>query len=119
MTRSRSDSQPRLLAFVAASSARHSIGPNRDRRTSGLTIFSLSTLLCALCVCALALAFPSAAAEERASASTVLELRLDGEVEPILATYINEGIADAAHRNAALVLITMDTPGGLTDSMKD
>ncbi len=119
MTRSRSDSRPCLLAFVAASSARHPIGPNRDRRTSGLTIFSLSTLLCALCVSALALAFPSAAAEERASAATVLELRLDGEVEPILATYINEGIADAAHRNAALVLITMDTPGGLTDSMKD
>ena len=49
----------------------------------------------------------------------VLELKLDGEVEPILATYIDEGIADAQSRNAALILITMDTPGGLTDSMKD
>src|SRR5208282_2908376 len=39
--------------------------------------------------------------------------------EPVLATYIDEGIADAANRHAALVLITMDTPGGLGDSMKD
>ena len=49
----------------------------------------------------------------------VLELKLDGVVEPILATYIDEGLADAAKRNAALVLITMDTPGGLSDSMTD
>jgi len=46
-------------------------------------------------------------------------LTLDGEVEPILATYIDEGLADAAKRHAALVLINMDTPGGLSDSMKD
>ena len=49
----------------------------------------------------------------------ILELKLDGDVEPILATYIDEGLADAANRHAALVLITMDTPGGLSDSMKD
>ena len=52
-------------------------------------------------------------------APLVLELKLDGEVEPILATYIDEGLADAAQRHAALVLITMDTPGGLSDSMTD
>jgi membrane-bound serine protease (ClpP class) len=49
----------------------------------------------------------------------VLELKLNGEVEPVLATYIDEGLADAAQRRAALVLITMDTPGGLSDSMTD
>jgi len=53
------------------------------------------------------------------SAPLVLELKLDREVEPILATYIDEGLADAARRQAALVLITMDTPGGLSDSMTD
>jgi membrane-bound serine protease (ClpP class) len=46
-------------------------------------------------------------------------MKIDGEVEPILATYIDEGITDAANRHASLVLITMDTPGGLSDSMKD
>ena len=74
--------------------------------------------LCALCASALILVFPSAAAEEHRP-STVLELKLDGEVEPVLAAYIDEGIADAERRHAALVLITMDTPGGLSDSMKD
>src|SRR5436305_6046813 len=59
-------------------------------------------------------------AEDRASTvSSVLDLNLDGEVNPILATYIDEGLADAAKRHAAMVVITMDTPGGLSDSMKD
>jgi len=62
---------------------------------------------------------PAVAADEHTSGPVVLELSLDGEVEPILATYIDEGLADAAGRHAALVLITMDTPGGLSDSMKD
>jgi membrane-bound serine protease (ClpP class) len=61
----------------------------------------------------------SATADERSAGSLVLELSLDREVEPVLATYIDEGLAEAAKRNAALVLITMDTPGGLSDSMKD
>ena len=62
---------------------------------------------------------PSVRADERSAGPFVLELSLDGEVEPILATYIDEGLADAARRHAALTLITMDTPGGLSDSMKD
>ena len=49
----------------------------------------------------------------------IVELKLDREVEPVLATYIDEGLGDAARRQAALVLITMDTPGGLSDSMTD
>ena len=72
-----------------------------------------------LCASASILLTPSTSADERPAASFVLELKLDGEVEPILATYIDEGLEDAAKRHAALVLITMDTPGGLSDSMKD
>src|ERR1700752_4937455 len=49
----------------------------------------------------------------------VMDLTLDGEVEPVLATYIDEGLAEAAQKKATLALITMDTPGGLSDSMKD
>ncbi len=61
----------------------------------------------------------AASAVEEHKSAEVLELKLDGEVEPILATYMDEGLAEAAQRHAALVLITMDTPGGLSDSMKD
>jgi membrane-bound serine protease (ClpP class) len=56
---------------------------------------------------------------EKSAAPVVLELKLDGVVAPILANYIDEGLADAANRHASLVLITMDTPGGLSDSMTD
>ena len=62
---------------------------------------------------------PPAVADEHASGPLVLELHLDGEVEPIMATYVDEGLADAANRHASLVLITMDTPGGLSDSMTE
>src|SRR6266571_7871214 len=74
--------------------------------------------LCALTAAGILL-LPSVAADEHSTGPFVLELSLDGEVEPILATYVDEGIADAERRHAALVLITMDTPGGLSDSMKD
>jgi len=74
--------------------------------------------LCALLASGFILVFPSSAVEEHRP-SSVLELKLEGEVEPILATYIDEGIADAERRHAALILITMDTPGGLSDSMKN
>ena len=48
----------------------------------------------------------------------VLELRIDDEVEPVMAEYIVGGIDEAARRHASLVLITMDTPGGLSTSME-
>jgi membrane-bound serine protease (ClpP class) len=85
----------------------------RDFRASVLTI------LCGVCVATAFLVLPSATANEHSTSPVVLQLSLDREVEPVLATYIDEGIADAANRHAALVLITMDTPGGLGESMKD
>src|SRR5580765_4470556 len=57
--------------------------------------------------------------QQTTSKPLVMDLNLDGEVQPILATYIAEGLAEAAKRNASLVVVTMDTPGGLSDSMKD
>ena len=92
---------------------RHSFCLDRSR------FAAYSFFLCVLCAGAIFLLMPSVAADERSPGPLVLELSLDGEVEPILATYIDEGLADAAKRHAALVLITMDTPGGLSDSMKD
>ncbi len=83
----------------------------------------LAMLFLVLCCAALAalgfISLVSTASAETQAGPLVLELKLDGAVEPILATYIDEGLADAAKRNAALVLITMDTPGGLSDSMTD
>lgn len=49
----------------------------------------------------------------------VVELRIGDEVEPIMAEYIDGGITQAAQQHASLILITMDTPGGLGTSMED
>ncbi len=50
--------------------------------------------------------------------STVVELRIDGLIEPILAEYVVNGIEQAGREHASLILITMDTPGGLDPSMR-
>ncbi len=85
--------------------------------------FRRISFLCGIAICFGALAGSStwlnAAPAENQSSPLVVELKLDQEVEPVVANYIDEGLADAARRHAALVLITMDTPGGLSDSMTD
>jgi len=59
------------------------------------------------------------AASSDSSAADVVVLRIDGEIEPILAEYISNGIGKAAQEHASLVLITMNTPGGLDTSMRE
>ena len=49
----------------------------------------------------------------------VFELRIGDEIEPVMAEYIDNGIQEAARIQANLILITMDTPGGLSTSMED
>jgi membrane-bound serine protease (ClpP class) len=51
-------------------------------------------------------------------APRVIELRIADQIEPIMAEYVTEGIEQAARDQAALILITVDTPGGLQDSMQ-
>jgi len=61
----------------------------------------------------------SAAPSPPDSSSTVVQLRIDGEIEPILAEYIVGGIEQADRDHASLVLITINTPGGLDTSMRE
>jgi len=58
-------------------------------------------------------------AQKESGAPEVVVLKIDDEVDPILAEYLDDGIEQAANSHASLVLITMDTPGGLEDSMMD
>lgn len=60
----------------------------------------------------------SAVGSPSAAASNVVELHIDGEIEPILAEYIVRGIGQANDQHASLVLITINTPGGLDTSMR-
>lgn len=54
-----------------------------------------------------------------ADTSRIVQLHIDGEIEPVMAEYIGEGIEAANREGAALILITMDTPGGLDTSMRE
>lgn len=74
-------------------------------------------LLCGLVVC-VGLGSTDAA-PATVAAARVVELRIDDEIEPIVAEYITEGIDEAARSNADLILITMNTPGGLGESMRE
>lgn len=59
-----------------------------------------------------------AASSPEAHSSTVVQLQIDGEIEPVLAGYIVNGIHEAALEHASLILITINTPGGLDTSMR-
>ena len=63
-------------------------------------------------------ALPPAVAPSSSSAS-VVELRIDSEIEPVLGEYIINGINEANRNRASLILITISTPGGLDTSMRE
>jgi membrane-bound serine protease (ClpP class) len=49
----------------------------------------------------------------------VVELHLDGVVDPFMADHLTDGIASATEQGAAAVLVIIDTPGGLDSSMRE
>ncbi|MGH9701738.1 MAG: ATP-dependent Clp protease proteolytic subunit, partial [Candidatus Acidiferrales bacterium] len=53
------------------------------------------------------------------AAQRVVQLRIDGEIEPILAEYLTGAINEANQNHADLILITMNTPGGLDTAMRE
>jgi membrane-bound serine protease (ClpP class) len=44
---------------------------------------------------------------------------VDGIINPPMANYVLDVLSDAAEHDAALVIIEIDTPGGLSDSMRE
>lgn len=61
----------------------------------------------------------AAAPESRMAHPEVVVLRVDGAISPASASYVVHGIADAQSRHAEAIVLELDTPGGLSSSMRD
>lgn len=80
----------------------------RVRRLPALFPFLLAVLGLAVVACS-----------TNGESGAVHFLEADGTIDPIMARYIDRGIDDAESSEAKLLVIELDTPGGLSESMRD
>lgn len=95
---------------------------NRRPASLSLRIAQLPSQLLLLLLCLLGLSWlaaaPTAAAQPRAGGPSATLLTVDGPIGPAYADYIVRGIATAAAARHSLVILQLDTPGGLDTSMR-
>ncbi len=72
----------------------------------------LAAALLALWPCAVS-------AQNVEAAGTALVLDVNGAIGPAAAEYVHNGLAEADKRHAKVIVLRMDTPGGLSSSMRD
>ena len=60
-----------------------------------------------------------AAASSKAAAPRVLAVDVDGMVHPVTAEILSRAIQQARQEGAALLLVRLNTPGGLMDAMRE
>lgn len=78
-----------------------------------------SLIAVALGLCLLALASVLSYAQSSTTAPKVVVLEVADAIGPATRDYVVEGIEAAEESQAALVVIELDTPGGLSESMRD
>lgn len=72
----------------------------------------LTLLLAALCL------FLAVAAAQTPASGPVIVLRVEGVIGPAASDFVLRGLAKAQQRGARLLVLEMDTPGGLDESMR-
>ena len=55
----------------------------------------------------------------RADTDSIMVLKIDGTIVPVVADYINRGIDEAQAKGSTACIIVLDTPGGLLTSTED
>ncbi|WBL75536.1 nodulation protein NfeD [Bradyrhizobium xenonodulans] len=76
-----------------------------------------AALVAAIGVVALICCLLPSSAEENGRLALVVSI--DGAIGPASASYVKEALAKAAERRAEIVLLRMNTPGGLNSSMRE
>src|SRR5712692_9967295 len=96
-----------------------------SRGTSGrgtvddMRMFKTSIVWTFLLLLTLALAVLPAGSVEAQGTGEIVGLRLNGVVDPFEADYLRGGIEAANNEGAPAVLLEIDTPGGLSSSMRE
>jgi membrane-bound serine protease (ClpP class) len=62
---------------------------------------------------------PTPAPVAAGASARIVELRIDDVILPLTAEFVRDAFGEAKNQNAALILITMNTPGGYDGSMRE
>jgi len=89
--------------------------------SSGKGVLAVQTvkaaLIAAIGVVALVVSFlPASAAENN---SLALTISINGAIGPAAANYVKDALATGAERRAEIVILRLNTPGGLVTSMRE
>ena len=76
-----------------------------------------AALVAAIAIVAVALALLPVSAEENGHLALVVTI--DGAIGPASAAYVKDALAKAGERRAEIVILRMNTPGGLNSSMRE
>src|SRR5919198_2708024 len=79
----------------------------------------MRAMLALLLLNLVALALAASSATAQADKPEVVVGEIKGIINPVMAGYVDRVIGDAERSGAAAVVFTMDTPGGLSDAMRN
>jgi membrane-bound serine protease (ClpP class) len=86
---------------------------NNPQKAQKRSLCILLFLLCLLCLVSLV------DGEQTPQSRPIVQINLDDVVHPVSAAYIRDGLNHAKSVGAAAVVLRLNTPGGLVDSMRE